>query len=340
MLKNKVGIDIGYNYIKVVMGNRRKIIKYGIIETPKGSIDNSKIVDISSVASSIKGFLNDNDINCKSVSFALYSKGMLIRRANIPKMNSEATEKAIVWEMSKHISEQDRNKYVCDYELVREPFNKRVKVIDILMVAAPQSIINDYIKIAEQLEMKVSAIDIGGNCISKVIACNKKDAFSYSTCVIDIGHTSVKVNIINKGSLYLETQIDIGISDVMEELIKCNLLCDKECYDYLFSQFNFIKENDSLLDNKIAVVFSEVVQKINEIIRFHNERSIDNQVNEAYIIGGGSFIRGIDTYFTKNTGIQIDILKPLKKPISKIKCPGGFDINEYANAVGLLLRKE
>jgi type IV pilus assembly protein PilM len=114
--RQKLAIDIGYSYIKMLFGGNKKILHEALIKTPENSIEDNKIVDIEKIYNAINDYILGNKINVKSVSFSLHGQDVVIRHIEIPIMEKKKLRDSVEWEANQHLPESGTNYYL-DYEI-------------------------------------------------------------------------------------------------------------------------------------------------------------------------------------------------------------------------------
>lgn len=173
MVSGSLAVDIGSSYIKIICGNGRRVKFCGLVKTPDGSAKDGSINDIAKVRETIENFLNQNNIKASEISYTINGQDMVIRHTVIPIMEKSNIEKTIEWEMGQYLPENGLNYYI-SYEIIEKINTKEKKACKVLAAAAPRAKIDKYVELTEALKLKLKAIDVNANCISRVFSHNSK----------------------------------------------------------------------------------------------------------------------------------------------------------------------
>lgn len=335
-------IDIGSSYTKVVVGNNKKIKLCGLLKTPEGSVANNNIMDVDAIAKALKAFMNENKINNSDAYFAIHGQDLVVRHLEIPMMNVKAIRHAVEYEINQYLPEDGANHYI-DYEIVEKINTPEKKAYKLLVVAAPKAKVNKYIELARAMNMNVKAIDISSNCATRVFKEKEKydPAVKKSTGIIDIGYNTSNIIILENGKLFIEREINFGISNIIREIALFLNIDNNQAYQYLFEKFSFNDTDDgSGIHKRVLSLFDEGLSRFEKVIQFYTTGRIEKKLGKIYIIGGGSGIQGIDFYYGSYFNTSAYVADSPDKLPCNLKFPVGCDLKVYINALGLLLRKE
>lgn len=336
-----LAVDIGSSYIKILIGDKRKVKSCGLIKTPEKSVADDNILNAEAICNSIKGFLNSNNVKPNKVSFAIHGHDIIIRHIEIPIMDDKDLRKSVEWEISQYLPENGTN-YFIDYEVVSKTNTQNRKTQHILVVAAPKSKINKYVELSTKLDMKINAIDVASNCLGRVFKLVTKEAHGgASTGILDIGYRNSNTVILDDGKLFIEREVPFGIKNAVMEVSRFMSIDEDEAYMYLFNKFSFdnIKPDDEV-HNRIQSLFERAMTTFDKVIQFYTSGKSQKSLDKIYIMGGGATIPGVASYLEEYFGCPVCMVDSSTKSKMKIKFPRSFDLKVYANALGLLLRKE
>lgn len=339
--KEVLAVDIGDSYIKVLVGNRQKVKLFGLIKTPEKSVLDDNIVQINPIRDAIKGFLEQNKVISSDVSFTLHGHDIVIRQIEMPLMDEKGLKKLVEWEMTQYLPEGGSNYYI-DFEILEKINAKEKKVCILLVVAVPKNRIDKFVELSYGLGLRLKSIDISANCLARVLKHTiKAQNDKVSLGIIDIGYRNSKTIILDSGKLFMEKEIPFGVKNAVIEISKSLGTDEDASYEYLYNRFHFGRiGDDSEIDKKIQSIFENALASFDKVIQFYNSGKANKSLDNIYIVGGGSAIPGIGEYIKNFFGCSVHIVGSVETLIEDMKFPEGFDFKVYANAVGLLLRKE
>lgn len=321
----KLAIDIGNSHIKILYGNNKKIFKAVLIPTPENSVKESIIVDIEKVSAAINEYILVNNLRVRGMYFSLDGQDAVIRHIEIPILDNKKLQEEVVWEMSQYLPDRGIN-YFIDYKIIDRENTVEKKVYKLLIVAVLKDRVNQFVKLAEMLNLRIDAVDIAANCLSRVFinVCKKEKDFK-TIGIIDIGCKSSSISILGNGKLFMVKEASFGIMSLLDEADNFDL-----------GKINSGSERDrrilECLDNASAIFL--------KVIEFYTTGKVEKKLDAIYVIGGGSKIKGIENYFSTCFSSPINVVYNLEMIGRKIHYPEECDISLQLNTLGLLLRKE
>lgn len=337
----KLAIDIGNSSIKMLYGSNKKILHAASIVTPENSIEDNMILDREKIYSIINEYILRNNINVKSVSFSLHGQDVVIRHTEIPIMEKNKLRESVEWEANQYLPENGTNYYL-DYEIIDRENTSEKKVYKMITVAAPKEKVEQYVDLSKMLNLKLDAIDIAANCSARVFTSAARNGKDYrSIGIIDIGSKSSSIVVLGNGKLFMEREVPFGIDNLTREVSRRLQIDMNDSIRYFMDNFNFEKINaEQEIDNRIQELFNNVCSTFLKVIEFYTTGKVKKNLDEIFVIGGGSKIKGIQGYLSRYLSSPVYIVDSLEKAGRKMKLPKDCDLSLHINTLGLLLRKE
>lgn len=359
LMKKYIVIDMGSSKIKIVHGGMEKdkivVYEYDIVDTPEGSIQDGKIINLDVIVNVIKGVLKKNRIKGKRLVLGITGTGIITRDIQIPKSTDEEIEKILEFEAQQHFPVLLED-YILDFKVQEEIKNDEGVFFRVLLVAVPKEQIDRYMQIHKKIDMEIEAIDIPANNFFKLFFGmdyldrrfgNKElpDEFA----VLDIGSRATEVHIFSAGKLKFSRILLNGSMDI-DELIANSFNVDfRKAEDLKIKSGRLIDENDTLdesdealmMSNIIKPAVSNIMNNVNRFFEFYNSRKTGNSLDKIFICGGGSRLFGMDTFLSSYFGMPVEKLLPFDNIVYKGRKKQEEFIEDYlylAGIIGGLLR--
>lgn len=306
--KEIIAVDAGSKNIKIIYAvktlSRIDILKASIAEIPPLSINSGYIYDKKLVADVINGFMKNHGIRAKSICFVISGADLIVKHIEVPIMRYDYITKNVCWEMEKYIKKEPEEYYV-DYEIQRKILTNEKKVYEILAGIVLRKKIENYIEIAEMLEMELDSIDVFSNCMARVISfLNPERKQAEGAAIVDFGHQSVKMAFINKGVLYESKERSINSCGLKYENIDKQLFC------------------------------------IQKILKFYIKNNQADSVLKVYAAGGGSKKDGVIEKIADIIKMPVYSLNTDNNSVKNVRFHESIDMDIFINNIGLLLRKD
>ena len=356
MKRKVIAIDIGNKTTKIVYGAKTKknivLSEYTIIDTPINCIKDGTIVNVESLALSISTTLKALRIRPGELVLNITGTGVITREIQIPISTDEEISQMLEFEAQQYFP-VDLQNYTLDFKVLENFSVGEIFQSKLLLVAAPNKQIEEYIKLSKLLRLQLLAIDIPANCMLKLIRLNHQmENGEYA--VINIGLETTEVCIFNKDCLKFSRILLNGSADIdrlvansfdvhllKAEELKINFdSSDNTTSHSEFGLDNAISEHEALA-NIIESALNTIVADINRFIDFYNSRESSNHVSSLFICGGGSRLSGLREYFETYFSMPVNFLPIGNNVIYKgKKARNEFerDYPQIVNALGGLIR--
>lgn len=335
--KDRIAIEIGERYIKILEGAKGKVNFHGIIETPPHCVEGDRLVDIGTLTKAINDFIQKNKIKSKKVSFVIESRDIVTRNMETPIMDEEGIRKSVEWETAQYLSTGGEDYYI-DFEIIDKIIESNKKIYKVLVAAAPKTKIDNYVNLAQGLSLDLVSIDISSNTITRAFKetynQNEKDE---SIGIINIEDDSSSIIILDKGKFFIERAVPFGINNILKLITSCDVENSEEEQYELLRSFNMMSlDVENEIHRKIQTLFDNVFLSFDRIIQFYATGKTQKKLNKLYIIGRGTVIQDIDEYIANYFGSPASKITKSRDIGIKAK----LDLTTFIKVLGVLLRKE
>jgi len=289
--------------------------------------------------------------------------GVITKYITITKQPKSNIRKEVEAEMSKKFG-LDLENYVVDFKILSEKDSLNGQQCELFVVAVPTLQVEEYIKVAELLDMNIEAADIPANCVTKFLFGSEEgtknnknknvsndNLFPKEFAVIDIGANTMKLYIFRNKKLRANNTFYNGSNDI-DKLISThksiNNLEDAEKYKMSMYIDNHMEDLDihnelNDINNLILTSFlPDIVKNIKLLFKDYMADNKSSNISRVYICGGGSKLKGIDTYFSSVLGIKAEYLVQSYFDIQCLKqelfSELSKNFNMFVNCIGGLVR--
>lgn len=354
---NRIAIDIGSKFIKIVHGRKKKegisIIDYEMLITPENSYSHCNINDKRDILKAVKSYIEEKKIKSGNVIIGVRGSDIIIRNFEMPMISDKQFKKAVEFEVQQYLP-MDPNEYEIASKKAGWIEEKSKKALNVLMVAAPKRKVKDHYFIASKLGLTVNAIDHFANSVTRFFEKDEsKNDSNYKTkctVLLDIGYDTSTVTIIENGRLFLEKQLYTGVRDIDAVITKVFVTVPEDIEALRKSTVSLLAaENQGDTDdpriyyanNNTKQIVDTLIDGMMKVFDFYYSSGYDKSIECIYIHGGGSRLKGIDEYIKNSTNIDTKLFnKDLLNNINNIDDEFNENIHLYANCISLLLRKE
>ncbi len=318
-----IGIDIGTSSIKAVeLGSTA-----GGLEVRHWAIEPLVGNDTKTALKKIGERLH---FDHQTLVSSVFGKGTLIRYIDLPRMPVEDLRKSYIFDLDKYFPFDPKSIYTdC---AILDPEGKDKKML-VLLAAVKKEMVDERLKLFKEAGLELNRVTI--NSIAMANAFNRLGPqvtpSGKAKAVLDIGGSASCLMIFKDSSPRFARDIFVGSQELTKKIANA-LGVDA-------AQAEAIKRQPG---EKLAQVIEACDMPLNTLITeirlsidyFMTEKNI--QVDELFLGGGGSLLKGIEGVFEKNLGLPVKIWNPLGS--AGLKTPAASeDIKTYAAQFGVAL---
>ena len=340
-----IGIDIGYSSIKmaqVVFGNNNipRLVAIGQVELskPLNLLKDEK--EKKEVAERVKTLKETLQIKTNKCVVALPESLIFSKIIAVPDLPEDQLEKIIYFEARNHlpIPVEDVN---LDHIPVAKKTIDNKSIQQILMIAAPKSVINLYLEVLGFAGLEVLALETESLATARTMTY--KGNLDHGVLVIDFGAKGIAVAVLKGANVIFSQSISTG-SDALTQAIARDYNIDLRQAEQYKITYGLLQGQ---LEGKIAKSLLPVMQiinnEINKIINFLKINLPDFAPNEMFLVGEGSLLPGLTTFFNLNLGLPVKLVDPLSilevSDMAKSEL-ANLSSAAYTVAIGLALKVE
>lgn len=361
MAKKVLSIEIGQQVTKaVVVDYLRKnphVYNAFSFDTPPDAMEDGYLKNKDSIAQMLKSQIHENGVKEKDVVFSIASSKIASREIVVPYVPENKINELI------NATAQDyfpvnMEEYTLAYnvlDIVKEGDKKNLKL---LLLAAPDTLIQNYYSLADTLGMHVESIDYYGNGSMQVLQKHIGSGYCVS---VQISSLNTMVSVLRESQQIMQRTIPYGVNTILDTMLEqqalglhdqaeaMEMLCRENIifttldYDDIeavrstrmtedqISRSNYNRDARKAVTDAVGGILLSVIR----VVDYFNSRYPDCQLTHVYIAGMGVKIRGIDILFEKEMDLPVRRLEKL----TNITFARGFarslqDQTEYIAAIG------
>jgi type IV pilus assembly protein PilM len=347
MAEKVISIKIGNSVTQVAevdYGAKNPKIHHAFsFETPEGTIDDSGVRISDMLIGLIRNGMAGSGMKSEKVIFTLSSARVASREVTIP-MVKEKKIKTILIANSKDYFPVDLSEFQLVYRIIEK--KKAEKQIKLLVFAVPNSLVQSYVALAQELEMQLVAVDYLGNSIYQAMIRSLPTDVAATICIDD--NTST-ITVIRDGQIALQRTIGYGIDEAVHPLtmgpFARNGMQYLDALDML-RRSQFIgdtlraERNDSMnVRREITHALTMLVGNISRVLDYYFSRNTDVELSRITLIGLGADCLGLDRLLSNELDVYVEAVRKFgQADIGRGLERQGFHLGEYYASLGSALK--
>lgn len=317
-----LGVDIGTSVIKIAElsqhGKRKKLDNYGemgassLYEKPFRTFEKSTLtVSSSDVVKSITAILSEAKIETKDAYLSIPDFSTFFTAFRLPSMSKEELPQAVQYEARQHIP-LPLSEVTLDWQIIGEKtINRKLSDFNILLVAVPNEVINQYQEIAKTVGLNMVALEAEIFCSARAVANKEKEV----VMLIDLGARSTTISIVDSGLVKISHSFDTAGND-FTNLISRGLNLELSEAERAKRGQGIRQSQDTAVRGAILPMIDLIVGEIKKILS--NFSSQDGKKPLKIILAGGTaLLPGLTGYFSEAADMAVEIANPF----ADLYCP-------------------
>lgn len=361
MAKKVLSIEIGQQVTKAVVTDYLKknphVYDAFSFDTPPDTIEDGYVRQREVIANLLSKQIKENGVKEKDVVFSIASSKIASREIVVPFV-PENKLKELVNATAQEYFPVNMDEYTLAYNVLDVVKENDKKSLKLLLLAAPDTLIQNYYGLADDIGLHIEALDYYGNGSMQVL--QKHIGSGYNVCV-QIGSLNTMVSVMREGQQIMQRTIPYGTNTILDTMVEqqalqvrdrneaMDLLCrDNIIYTSLdyddiesvrstrmtedqYSRSNYDAGARRVVTDAVGSILLSVIR----VVDYFGSKYPESRLMSVYITGMGVKIRGIDALFEKEMDLPVRRLEKL----TNITFSRGFarslqDQTEYIAAIG------
>lgn len=336
--KKVLSIDIGVLTTRIVEVDYKKdkphVYNVCTFDTPDGAVEDGYIRNREILSVAMKAAMTESGMRNNNVVFTMSSTKIANREVIVPLVPDNKI-KGVVDANAKDYFPVDIEQYVVTYTILERM--KAEKNLRLLVLAAPNQMIESYYDFAKLMNFDIVALDYVGNSSLQVL--KKQTAESGTTLSVQINEGNSLINISSGDNLLLQRTVpygtaqvieavlnsgEFGVSDAVEAWTKLtentiiNAKLDESGIDD--AAYSYMESNDDSYAQQLRVMkakddvtgaLSYLIKNVIRVIDYFTAKNAEAKIDKIMLCGAGSRISGLANLVRNEIFIEVDTLDNL-----------------------------
>lgn len=301
---DQVGLDIGTTGLRVVQAKPARgnpaLVTYGAVPIETKVVQSDAAADKQQLTEAIRQLVRDSKVTTKNVVVGVPSEKTFSSLINVPKMTEQELAKSINYQAEQYVPMPIKEVKV-DWLATGETDGG--KQLEVMLVAAPNSLTERYLSIIEDAGLEVVAIEPDAFGLNRSLVTDQEIA----VMVLDVGANNTDLVAIYQGIPRLIRSIAVG-GETLVKAAAQNLNLDHEQavqFVYKFGLTQSKLEGQVLKAIKSSVDL--LVDEVEKSNKFFASRYPDVKTEKIVLTGGSSGLPELPTYLANATGLPVEI---------------------------------
>jgi type IV pilus assembly protein PilM len=340
--KGTIGLDIGSRYLKMAQLNATRaeyeLSLFSMLPLEKDIVADGLILNKPRLVSAIKSLLGQAGVKKADVVMGLSGQSSVISRViKVPSITEEELSLNIKYEAEQYIPFDIKDVNI-DFEILGSD-REEPGMMNVMLVAAKSSVMNDYADVAEQAGLTPVIIDVDCFAVANMYEANYGSAGRGAVALVNIGACKTHISVIKNGQPVFTRDTAVG-SNAHTDSIERTLNVSKEKAERIKLGEPSEGVSKEVVSGIVEKTSDEIYAEIYRSFEYYKSGSGDEEISRIIVSGGGALIGGFTSMMSERLGIPAetaDVFRKIGLP-DKLAAQVGSVAPIAAAAVGLAMR--
>ncbi|HSH75289.1 MAG TPA: type IV pilus assembly protein PilM [Longimicrobiales bacterium] len=336
--RTSIGLDIGSGFVKVVevdhSGDQPEVVRVAMRPLLPDAIVEGEIMDYGLVSDAVRGIFQDLGVKSAEVVTAIGGHDVIIKKIEMDRMRESDAREVIRWEAEQHVP-FDIKSVELDFQIL-DPFGDGPQM-QVLLVAAKRELVDNKVGLLQDAGVNPVIIDVDAFALHNAFEHNYPDSADGIVALVNVGHETTNVNILEDGVPILTRDIPFGSRKIREDLQRERGLTAEQAEDVVQA-----RETVQDLGSFVESSADEVAVGIERASAFLMTREDGDAVGRIFLSGGGARIPGMAATLGRRMGVPTELVNPFERTPVQPNAAPDISIDEAAPMLllplGLALR--
>ena len=262
-------------------------------------------MDPGLVADTVRGLFQEIGLKTKDVITAVGGHDVIIKKIEMDRMKESDAREVIRWEAEQHIP-FDIKSVELDFQILN-PFDEGLHM-EVLLVAAKLELVDNKVSLLLDAGLSPVAIDVDAFALHNAFEHNYPEAMEGIVALVNVGHETTNVNVLENGNPILTRDIPFGSRRVREDLQREKGLTAEQAEDVVQG-----REELADLSTLVDASADEVAVGIERASAFLMTRQDGGGLGRIYLSGGGARIPGMTRALSSRMNLETDLVNPFEQ---------------------------
>ncbi len=337
--KTSIGLDIGSGFVKVVevdhSGAQPEVVRVAMRALLPDAIVEGEIMDYGLVSDTVRGLFQEMGVKGAEVVTAIGGHDVIIKKIQMDRMKESDAREVIRWEAEQHVP-FDIKSVELDFQILN-PHEEGMQM-EVLLVAAKRELVDNKVGLLQDAGINPIIIDVDAFALHNAFEHNYPDSRDGIIALVNVGHETTNVNILENGIPILTRDIPFGSRRIREDLQRERGLTAEQAEDVVQA-----RETVDDLERFVDASADEIAVGIERASAFLMTREDGESLGKIFLSGGGARVPGMVESLAKRMNVETHLVNPFERVPVRPGAAGGMSIEEAAPMLllplGLALRQ-
>ena len=335
MAKTVLGIDIGYDSMKLALVKNGTLKKYAIVAMPENMVREGHVVSPETMGELIRKSMKEKGIHANDAALVLPNETVFIRNVIMPQMTAEQLQVNLPYEFRDYISSEMRT-YFYDYAMIRtdieppadsneEGVQTTGRSMELMACAVPVTMIEEMRSYLRKAGLKLKR---AAPTVSSWQGLIRRCGFEENEyCILDLGYQAIRMYMFVGDKHIVTRELEVGVSRLIQ------VIAESASVDEHLAKVYMLENHENWQNREeCRSAYENIAIELMRALNFYRFSTPETKLNDIFLCGGGAAIKPLCDVIAETVGMNIHRIDEL--------VPGGETIDHcgvLAQSIGITL---
>ena len=307
MAKTILGVDIGYNSLKLALCKDGIVRKAVAVDMPQNLVREGQFTSPEAMGTLIKESMKQNGIRASRAALVMPGESAFVRLVTMPRMTVEQLEINLPYEFRDYITDELKN-YVFDYamistpeEMEQEPENEdEPPSMELMAAAVRSSALEEAKSIFRRAGLRLVKAAPTLCAYISLVRNTRRAHQGTEFCMLDLGFGAVRMRMF-RGDRYIATrELDAGLSAVVEAISNEKDVDAHLAHTYFTSNFENCQNEDYCIN-----IYNNISVELRRALNFYHFSNPGSELTDVLVCGAGAVIPPLQAAIAETLDMEL-----------------------------------
>ena len=342
MTNNAVGIDIGTRTITVAEvkqgKNGPRITNFGGIELPAGAVADGEILEVDTVAASLRELFSSARVGSKKVWLGVANQRVVVRQVDLPWMDEKELRGSLRYQVQEFIPIPVEEAEL-DYHVVQEVVTEEgERMLRLLLVAGHHDMVSAHVEAASRAGLKPIGVDLNPFAVLRAMG-DTASMGQANQVLLDIGGGVTNI-VVHEERVPTFARILVMGGDGITDALMSGLATTREEAEAT-KRGTVVGSDTDVAARIVTEQADQFVDEVRSSLDYYQAQPGSAPLSGVVLTGGGATLQGLPERLSAALRLPVEVGSPFDRWDVKDTVYGPEDLARVgpslATAVGLAL---
>ncbi len=286
-----------------------QLVSFGFLPTPLGAVGAGDIANTTTVAEIVHSLHQHIKSSRKYVSMGMWGTSVIVKKVTMPKIEKKLMDQQVRWEAEQYIP-FDPAEISLSFHVIKLPAGG--DTMDVLLVAAQNSMVRQYSEVVGQARLKVGVMDVCGFALANAFELNYGKAMGQTVALLNFGSSVTNCVVVHNGEVIFSRDIPFGGGNYTMEIHREMGITISEAEALKLSAVTG-NEVPEQVHTIISSVNAMMVEEVRNSFDFFTASSAGFNIGKCFYTGGAAGTPRLIAQISEATAIDFQPINPFQK---------------------------